>query len=100
MIFVAFLALFLILWGILYAMLPAMRRGGALLTRRLARLSTWSPRIGRWSGYAQTRWERFRAYFPIALIVIAGAGITAYAGDQFIDLAEMVHAKSPVLQKI
>jgi len=100
MIFVAFIALFLILWGVMYATLPVMQRGGAMLTRRLAQLSTWSPRIGRWSGYALTRWERFRAYFPIALIVIAGGTITALAGDQFIELAEMVHSKSPLLQKV
>jgi undecaprenyl-diphosphatase len=99
-IFAALLALFLILWSVLYAMLPLLRRGGATLTRRLTRLRENSARLGRWSGYARERWKPFRAYLPIALIVVAGAVLTAWAGDAFLDLAELVHSKSPVLQKV
>jgi hypothetical protein len=44
--------------------------------------------------------QPWRAYVPVLIIVIAGALITAWAGDGFIDLAERVHAKSPKLQQI
>ena len=38
MFFLAFVALFLILWGVLYATLPLLRGSGKALTRRLAEL--------------------------------------------------------------
>ena len=100
MFFAAFFALFLILWSVLYATLPLLRRGGATLTRRLTRLGLSSARLGRWSDYARERWKPFRTYLPIALIVIAGAVLTAWAGDGFLDLAELVHSRSPVLQSV
>ena len=46
-----------------------------------------------------SKW-RFRDYLPIILTVVAGALLVAWAGDEFLDLAELVHAKSPLLQKI
>jgi membrane-associated phospholipid phosphatase len=88
---VAFLAVFLLLWGLIYATLPALRRAGALAARGLARLSLRYARIG-----ALTR--RFTPYLPIAIVVIAGGLLTAWAGDAFLDLAEAVHQKSPPLQ--
>jgi undecaprenyl-diphosphatase len=39
-------------------------------------------------------------YLPLTAIVIGGALLTAWAGDAFLDLAELVHDKSPVLQQI
>ena len=99
MFFAAFVALFLILWGVLYATLPLMRRGGTLLTRRLAGLSARSALIGRFGGYARDRVKPFRMYLPVALMVVGGAVVTAWAGDGFLDLAELVHSKSTVLQK-
>jgi undecaprenyl-diphosphatase len=46
-----------------------------------------------------SKW-RFRDYLPIIVIIIAGALLIGWAGDQFLDLAELVHAKSPMLQKV
>ena len=39
--------------------------------------------------------SRFRAYGPIAAILAAGALLTMWAGDGFIDLAEALHANNP-----
>src|SRR5438477_593595 len=44
--------------------------------------------------------SKFRDYLPVAIIVVAGALITAWAGDQFLDLAEQVHTKSTALQQM
>ncbi|MGZ4810645.1 MAG: phosphatase PAP2 family protein [Thermoanaerobaculia bacterium] len=98
MLFAGFVGLFLMLWGLLYATLPLMRRGGSMLVRTLTGWSARSSLIGRWAGYARVRATPFRMYLPVAMIVVAGLFLTAFAGDQFMDLAEMVHAKSPVLQ--
>ena len=64
-----------------------------------------SPRTGRLSmryGIVKRvvhRASKFRDYLPVAVIIVAGGLLTAWAGDQFLDLAEMVHSKSPALQK-
>ena len=46
-----------------------------------------------------SKW-RFREYLPIVLTLILGALLVGWAGDQFLDLAELVHSKSPLLQKV
>ena len=91
MLYLAFVALFFILWGCFYVALPLLRHAGAAAARLIARASVRYARIGRF-----TNW--FRAYAPIALIVIVGALATAWIGDQFLDLAELVHSKSEKLQ--
>lgn len=87
----AFGALFLILWAVFYAALPLIRRSGAVGARLLARASVRWARVGRF-----TNW--FRAYAPIALVVIVGAFIIGWAADEFLDLAELLHVHSPKLQ--
>ncbi len=91
MLYLAFVALFFILWGCFYVALPLLRHAGGAAARLIARASVRYARIGRF-----TNW--FRAYAPIALIVIVGALATAWFGDQFLDLAELVHSKSEKLQ--
>ncbi len=91
--FVAFVALFLVLWAFIFPLLPLLRRAGALLASIIARASVRYARLGRFK-------ERYGTYSPVAVIVIAGAFLTAWAGDAFIDLAELVHARSPALQEI
>jgi len=86
-------ALFLVLWAAFYAALPLLKRVGALAARLIARASARYARIGKFT-------SRFEAYAPIALVVIAGGLVTAWAGDQFIDLAELVHSKSAKLQDL
>ena len=79
-----FVVTFLILWGAIYVLLPLVRHGHSFLAPTLARMAT--------------RWPGANRYAPIALIVIVGAIFTAWAGDAFLDLAELVHAKSEILQ--
>jgi membrane-associated phospholipid phosphatase len=93
LLFLAFGALFLILWGIFFPLLPLLRRTGAIAARLMARASLRYARVERLT-------DRYRAYLPIALMVIAGGLLTAWAGDGFIDLAESVHANSPRVQDI
>src|SRR5438132_13596165 len=88
-----FLALFLLLWAIVSALLPSTQRGTTLGAGFIASLSVRYERVGGLT-------NRFKAYLPIAVIVVAGALLTAWAGDNFIDLAEMVHSKSPKLQQL
>ena len=87
-----FILLFLVLWGAIYVLLPLVRHGHAFLAPALARATVRWAGIGRYS-------DRFKTYAPIALIVVAGAVLTAFAGDGFLDLAELVHSQSDVLQK-
>jgi len=44
------------------------------------------------------RFARFRPLVPLALIVIIGGLLLAWCADQFIDLAEALHANNPRLQ--
>jgi len=93
MLFVAFIATFLILWALVYAALPAVRHIGRLLARAIAR----SARVTR---IVSTAHQRSKNYLPVAAILIAGVLFTAWAGDAFIDLAEKVHGNNASLQKI
>ncbi len=43
---------------------------------------------------------RYRDYLPVFVLLVAGGAIAVFAGDWFIELAELVHGKSPVLQQI
>ncbi len=88
-----FISVFLILWAVLYAAMPAVRWAG----RRLTQLTAQSERIEQ---FVAKHRERFASYLPVLVIIAAGALITAWAGDGFLDLAENVREKSPALQKI
>lgn len=81
MIAAAFLALFLILWAIFYLALPALRHPLAFAANRTARF-------------------RYRDYVPVFTLVAIGAVVALWAGEEFIDLAELVHAKSSKLQSV
>jgi undecaprenyl-diphosphatase len=91
MLFVTFIGIFLILWAVVYAALPAVRQVGRLAARLMAR----SARVTR---FVSTTRERYKNYLPVVAILIAGALFTAWAGDAFIDLAEKVHGKNTALQ--
>ncbi len=84
LILAAFAATFLILWATVYAILPLVQHGGQILARFMAR---------------STRVTRYESYLPVVGILIAGALLTAWAGDGFMDLAESVHAKSSSLEQ-
>ena len=87
----AFLLVFLIVWAVLYSLRPLIRRSHVLFAPALTRAMVRWGVISRFS-------DRFKAYGPIAAILLGGAVLTAFAGDQFLDLAELVHARSAVLQ--
>ncbi len=73
-------ALFCILWAVFLGVAPAVSRAVTFIADKTARF-------------------RHRDYLPVAVIVIAGAALTTFAGDSFLDLAELVHSKSPALQQ-
>ena len=77
----AFIVLFLILWGILILAKPLVRGG-------LARTARFTTKF------------RSRDYLPVVVLLGIGAAVTAYAGDSFVDLAELVVAKNPSLQTL
>jgi membrane-associated phospholipid phosphatase len=83
MLYIAFVAIFLILWGASYAAVPALQRATAISARLFARQTA--------------RISRYRPYIPIVLTLIIGGVVIGWAGDQFIDLAELVRTKSPKL---
>ncbi|HEY6139202.1 MAG TPA: phosphatase PAP2 family protein [Thermoanaerobaculia bacterium] len=79
-----FAALFLLLWGLFYLTLPALRHGGRLAAALVAR----NMRVHKLMTSAH---ERFRDYIPIAALLVAGAALTAWSGDAFLDMAERLH---------
>src|SRR4051794_2418109 len=79
-----FAGIFLLLWGIFYVTLPALRHGGRLASAVVAR----NMRVHK---LVTSTHERFRDYVPIAVLVVAGAALTAWSGDSFLDLAEHLH---------
>src|ERR1700720_1177806 len=85
MLYLAFIALFLVLWGCFYAVFPALERGEALAAWLFARL---------------TFANRLKPYVPLVIILVIGGLAIAWAGDQFVDLAELVRAKNPKLQDV
>jgi undecaprenyl-diphosphatase len=87
--FALFLLIFLALWALLYSVLPLLRHPIAFLANRITRYAIVEKHI-----------SRLRAYGPIVLILAAGAALTAWAGDSFLDLAEALHAKAPKLSEI
>jgi len=95
MFFAAFLIAFLILWGIVYAALPTLWRALQFLASLTVRISQRFQRGQRLVSYA----SRFRDYLPVAVILVVGLALTAWVGDGFLDLAELVHARNGLLQQ-
>lgn len=75
-----FAGIFLVLWGVFYLTLPALRHGGRFVAAVLARNMRLQQLV--------TRHERLRDYVPIVAIVVVGAALTAWSGDVFLDMAE------------
>jgi undecaprenyl-diphosphatase len=80
LIITAIVTLFLVLWGVFLALAPAVTRAVTFIAGKTARF-------------------RHRDYLPVVVIVLGGAALTTFAGDTFMDMAELVHSKSPALQK-
>lgn len=96
MIYLLFLLLFLLLWAVFYAAAPALRHVSMLAAKRLTRATFRSESLQRIAAHT----GRFRDYFPVALVVLAGGVLAAWCGDLFLDLAELVRSESAVLRDI
>jgi undecaprenyl-diphosphatase len=77
----AFLAVFLLLWLVLFGIGPAMER-------LLKRSAHWTAKF------------RYRDYLPVFVVVAVGLAATAMAGDAFMDIAETLQEDSPKLHAI
>lgn len=82
MIFVAvFAAVFLALWGLFLVLHPLSH----VLLRRAAH---WTASF------------RYGDYLPVGIALAAGAAVTAFAADGFLDLAELLQEKNPELEQV
>src|SRR6266704_25564 len=86
LLWIVFITVFLVLWAGVYAAMPALRFVGRRLTRLIARFSHINDLVAKHKGW-----------LPVVLIVVAGALLTTWAGDGFLDLAERVRADTPAL---
>lgn len=96
MLYLGFIAFFAILWGILDLALPTIWHVIQQLASRAAALSMRYGIVKRAIHIASP----FRDYLPVIVTVLAGGLLAMWAGDEFLDLAELVHAKSTTLQQI
>lgn len=92
MLWLVFIVFFLVAWAVFYAATPAIRSAG----RALARLTARSSRLQQ---FVTARRDQWMTYLPVAAIIVAGVLLAAWAGDAFLDLAELVRGKSPRLQQ-
>ena len=81
--------LFILLFLLLFALLTFFFRLAGPGLERLLRYSA-----------NRTAKFRYRDYLPVLIVLGAGAGLTAFAGDAFLDLAESVQQTSPQLHEI
>jgi undecaprenyl-diphosphatase len=88
-----FAGVFLLLWGLFFVTLPTLRHGGRFLAALIAR----NMRIHKFVTGTQ---ERFRDYIPILVILVAGAALTAWSGDAFVDMAERLHEQGGKLHSV
>src|SRR5260221_14259413 len=86
MFFAAFVIVFLVTWAVVYASMPAARGIVSFLARAVVRNARVAKLVDRHG-------QRLRDYWPVVALLVAGAALTVWAGDGFIDLAEMVHAR-------
>ena len=89
MLWALFAVVFLLLWALVYAAMPAVRFLGRRGTRLIAR-----------SAHLNDLVVRHKEWLPVLVIVIAGAALTMWAGDGFLDLAERVRDGAPALRRI
>jgi membrane-associated phospholipid phosphatase len=90
--FGAFAIAFLVVWGLVYAVMPAARGIVSIMARTVVR----NARVAK---LLDTHGRRIRNYWPVVALLVAGAALTAWAGDGFLELAEMVRDRSVVLQE-
>jgi len=94
--FLYFILLFIVLWGVVYAILPTVSRAMRSVATWITGFSERHGRLQRFVTYA----SRGRDYLPVVLILLIGLFATMWVTDSFIDIAEMVHTKSTTLQAL
>lgn len=77
---VIFAGLFLLLWGFFIVVARPLEHALHVLANRTARF-------------------RYGDYLPVVILVVVGFAVSAFAGDAFEDLAELVHGQSPLLHQ-
>src|SRR5260221_13574910 len=92
MFFGAFVIVFLAVWGLVYATMPA----GRGLLSFAARTVVRNARGAKLGG---THGHQLRRYWPGVAPLVAGGAPTAWGGGGFLGLAVMVHDKSGGVQE-
>jgi membrane-associated phospholipid phosphatase len=93
--FAVFAGVFLVLWGALDLALPTIWRALQGASKRIASLSMRYGVVKRVITVASP----FRDYLPVILTLVIGALLAVWAGDGFLDVAELVRDKSTTLAK-
>lgn len=85
------------LWLAVHNLLPAVfwlvLRGRDIAVRHISR----SARLSRALGHGESGWERWKAWSPVAWILLGGFAVSAITGWLFAELAESVGEASPEL---
>lgn len=97
--FFLFAALTLTLWLIIGVIAPPMWRFGEHFWRRIARAVMESERFA-WLGSRRDRIGNAATYAPVILVLVLGALITLWAGENFLDLVELLRQSSPEMEKV
>lgn len=91
-----FFALLAVLWGVIHFLAPLLWR---LLTHFAKIAASWSTR-SKWVASKTGEHSVLRDYFPVILILLVGFLLTIAAGDELVDLIELLTAQSPELTEI
>lgn len=89
-------AVFLVLWGATYALLPALLRGIRSVAARFAQWLRAHARFGPWVG----RLEPWRSYLPLVVAFVIGTFVVIETADAFVDIAAALKEKSPIVQAV
>jgi undecaprenyl-diphosphatase len=93
---VCFGAVYLALWGTIFASFPPFARRVRSGVGRLARWLRGGPRLGPLFG----RLETWRAYLPLVLAFAIGTLLIVWTADAFTDVAAALTEKSPTVLRI
>ncbi len=79
-------AIFLLLWGLIYLPLAGV---GRLLVGAARKGGEWvvQSRVGKWAG-SRRGWHGVRPYLPLALVLLGGAILATLAAHVFVELSE------------
>jgi undecaprenyl-diphosphatase len=91
-----FAALFLVLWGVTYALLPAVVRGVRSIAARLARWLRAQAPLAPWVSRVEAR----RSWLPLVLAFAAGTAVIFVAADAFTDIAKALKEQSPAVRHL